>query len=58
MNQLTVEDGLVFHGEALIIPPSEREKVLGTLHQSNQGITNTHLLPHGLCLLAWYQEGH
>ena len=29
---LTVEDGLVFCGEALIIPPSEREKVLGTLH--------------------------
>ena len=36
---LTVEDRLVFHGEALIIPPSEREKVLGTLHQSHQGIT-------------------
>ena len=32
---LTVEDGLVFCGEALIIPPSEREKVLGTLHQSH-----------------------
>ena len=29
---LTVEDGCVFHDEALTIPPSEREKVLGTLH--------------------------
>ena len=36
---LTIEDGLMFHGEILIIPPSEREKVLGTLHQSHQGIT-------------------
>ena len=44
---LTVEDGLVFHGEALNIPPSEREKVLGALHQSHQGITKTQLLAHG-----------
>ena len=36
---LTVEDGLMFCGEALIIPPSERERVLGTLHQPHQGIT-------------------
>ena len=28
---LTVEDGLVFHGEALTIPPSECEKVLGVV---------------------------
>ena len=44
---LTVEDGFVFHGEALIIPPSEKEKVLGTLHQSHLGITKTQLLAHG-----------
>ena len=44
---LTVENGLVFHGEALIIPQSEREKFLGTLHQSHQGITKTQLLAHG-----------
>ena len=44
---LTVEGGLVFHGEALIILPSEREKVLGTLHQSHQGIIKTQLLAHG-----------
>ena len=43
---LIVGDGLVFCGEALIIPPSEREKVLGTLHQSHQGITKTQLLAH------------
>ena len=44
---LTVDDRLVFCAEALIIPPSEREKVLGTLHQSYQGITKTQLLAHG-----------
>ena len=44
---LTVEDGLVFCEEALIIPPSEREKVLGILHQSHQGITKTQLLACG-----------
>ena len=31
---LTVEDGFVFHEEALIIPPLEGEKDLGTPHQS------------------------
>ena len=25
---LTIEDGLVLHGEALIVPPSERERIL------------------------------
>ena len=44
---LTVEDRLVFHGEALVIPLSEREKILGTLHQSHQGITKTQLLAYG-----------
>ena len=40
---LTVEHGLVFHGEALNIPSSEREKVPGTPHQSHQGIIKTQL---------------
>ena len=44
---LTFEDGLSFDGEALIIPPSEREKVLGTLHQPHQGNTKTQLLACG-----------
>ena len=48
---LTVEEGLVFHGEAFIIPPSEREKVPGTLNQSHQGITKTQLLVHGCVFL-------
>ena len=44
---LTVEDGLVFCGEVLIIPPCDREKVFGTLYQSHQGITKTQLLACG-----------
>ena len=36
---LTIEDGLVLHGEALIIPPSERERILQQLHQFHQGTT-------------------
>ena len=41
---LTVEDSLVLQGEALIIPPAERERVLHQLHQFNQGITKSQLL--------------
>ena len=35
---LTVEDGLVLWGEALVIPPAERERILHQLHQFCQGI--------------------
>ena len=55
---LTVEDGLMFHREAIIIPPSEREKVLGTLHQSHQGITKNTVAWLWLCLLVCCQQGH
>ena len=44
---LTVEDGLVLHGEALIVPPSERERILNQLHQFHQGITKSQLPAHG-----------
>ena len=44
---LTIEDGLVLCGEALIIPPSERERILHQLHQFHQGITKSQLLVHG-----------
>ena len=43
---LTIEDGLVLHGEALIVPPSERERILCQLHQLHQGITKSQLLMH------------
>ena len=42
---LAVEDGLVFHGEALIIPPSAGEKILGALNQSHQGINKHSSFP-------------
>ena len=38
---LTVEDGLVLCGEALIVPPPERERILHQLHQFHQGITKS-----------------
>ena len=44
---LTVEDGLVLWGEALIIPPAERERVLHQLHQFHQRIMKSQLLAHG-----------
>ena len=44
---LTVEDGLVLCGEALIVLPSERERILHQLHQFHQAITKSQLLAHG-----------
>ena len=44
---LTIEDGVVLQGEALIIPPAKRERVLHQLHQFHQGITKSQLLTCG-----------
>ena len=44
---LTIEDGLVLQGEALVIPPAERERVLHQLHQFHQGITKSQFLTRG-----------
>ena len=43
-DNLTIEDGLVLHGEALIIPPLEGERILHQLLQFHQGITKCQLL--------------
>ena len=40
---LTIEDGLVLCREALIVPPSERERILQQLHQFHQGTTKAQL---------------
>ena len=47
LETLTIEDGLVLHGEAIIVPPSERKRILHQLHQFHQGITKSQLLMHG-----------
>ena len=44
---LTIKDSLVLWGEALIIPPVKRERVLHQLHQFHQGIMKLQLLMHG-----------
>ena len=41
---LSIEDGLILKGEALVIPPEQRNNVLVCLHRSHQGITKTTLL--------------
>ena len=38
-NILTVEDGIVLLGEALIIPPSERKKILQAIHEGHMEIS-------------------
>ena len=57
---LTVKDGLVLQGEALIIPPAERERVLHQLHQFHQRITNNKVTVACMWkfLLARHQQGH
>ena len=40
---LTIEDGFVLHGKALIVPLSERERILQQLHQFHQGTTKAQL---------------
>ena len=44
---LTIKDGLILCGEALIVPLSERERILQQLHQFYQGTTKAQLLTHG-----------
>ena len=44
---LTIEHSLVLRGEALIIPPAERERTLHQLQQFYQGIMKSQLLAHG-----------
>ena len=44
---LTMEDSLVLHGEALIIPPSEQGRTRQQLHQFHQGTTKAQLFMHG-----------
>ena len=38
-DSLTVEDGLILRGEAIIVPPGERRKVLQQIHKGHLGVS-------------------
>ena len=46
---LTVEDGIILCGEALTIPPLERDKVLQSIHEGHQGISKCQY-----CACQWF----
>ena len=43
---LTVQDGIILHDEVLAIPPSERAKVLQSIHEGHQGISKCQYCAH------------
>ena len=53
-DELTVEDGLILKGEALVIPPVEREKILHKIHEGHQVPVQSTTLR----LLARHQPRH
>ena len=55
---LTIEDGLILCGEALIVPPSERVRILQQLHQFKPRNHQSTVVRSWMCLLAWHQQGH
>ena len=40
---MTVEDGIILRGEAILIPPTERGEILQQIHEGHQGITKSQL---------------
>ena len=40
---MTVEDGIILRGEAILIPPTERAEILQQIHEGHQGITKSQL---------------
>ena len=57
-NILTVEDGLILQGEALIIHPSEREKILQAIHEGHMENWQVLKQSQTLCVLAWNKLRH
>ena len=40
---MTVEDGIILRGEAILVPPAERGEILQQIHEGHQGITKSQL---------------
>ena len=55
-NIMTVEDGLILKGEALVIPPLEREKILQGIHEGHHGNHQVPVPCKTVCILAWNQR--
>ena len=53
---LTVEDEISLCGEAIVIPPEERKKVLEQLHQGHLGISKYQRRTEQCVVLAWHQQ--
>ena len=55
---LTIEDGLILHGEALIIPLSERERMLETTPRVPSRNHQSPVVCAWMCLMARHKQGH
>ena len=40
---MTVEDGIILRGEAILVPPAERGEILKQIHKGHQGITKSQI---------------
>ena len=55
---LTVDDGLILYGESVVIPLTERKKVLQVIHELPPRHNQVPVLCSMMCLLAWNQFRH
>jgi transposase InsO family protein len=55
-DSMSVEDGLILKGEALVIPQGQRERTLKSLHKSHQGVTKTQLLARNMVFWPGYSS--
>ena len=56
-DSLTVEDGLILCGEAIIVPPGEKKKVLEQIHLGHRNI-KVPVQSKTVCLLTKHQQKH
>ena len=57
-DSLTVEDGLILHREAIIVPPWREEEGLGTNPSRTLRHIQVPVQGKTMHILAWHQQGH